>query len=176
VLSQLNKRTLIIDGDLRRPTISRIFEIPQKSKGLSHAIKEDVELSECIHQSSLSNLYIMPHGERTTHSTELLESPKTKLIFKELRKQFDYIIIDTSPMLSIADPTILSKISDGLLWVVQFKKAHKRDLHYANKILLNMNVNVLGFVFNNINMTSYYGRYYYYHYYYHYHSKEEGEQ
>ncbi|MDD3803244.1 MAG: polysaccharide biosynthesis tyrosine autokinase [bacterium] len=176
VLSQLNKRTLLVDADLRRPTITKLFDIAQKSRGLTHLIKENTPISECIYETSMPNLYVLPHGERTTHSTELLESAKTKVIFKELRNMFDYVIIDTSPMLSIADPTILSRISDGMLWVVQFKKAHKRDLQYASKILLNMNVNVLGFVFNNINMTSYYGRYYYYHYYYHYHTKEEGEQ
>ncbi|MGE3062049.1 MAG: GumC family protein [bacterium] len=176
VLSQLNKRTLIVDADLRRPTMNKLLDIPSKSKGLTHAIKENIPLAECIQETSMHNLYVLPHGERTTHSTELLESPKTKVIFKELREMFDYIIVDTSPMLSIADPTIISRISDGMLWVVQFKKAHKRDLQYANKILQNMNVNVLGFVFNNINMTSYYGRYYYYHYYYHYHTKEEGDQ
>jgi len=172
VLSNLNKRTLMIDADLRRPKLSQFFDIPPKSKGLTHIIKENSSLKECIYSTSIPNLFIMPHGERTTHSTELLESEKTKVIFNDLRSQFDYIIIDTSPMLSIADPTILSRISDGLLWVVQFKKAHKRDLQFANKILINMHVNVLGFIFNNINMASYYGRYYYYHY----HSKEEDKQ
>lgn len=173
-LSQLKYKVLLVDADLRRPVLARLLNMNTKNKGLTNMIREDINIGEAVFQTPFENLYLMPHGERTTNSTELLESSKMQQIFTLLRENFDYILIDTSPILSIADPAIISRQTDGLLWVVQYKKVRKRDLHYAKKLLDNLNTNILGFIFNNINITSPYGRYYYYHYY-HYKTKDEGE-
>lgn len=171
VMAQLDKKVLLIDGDLRRPVLDKMFKI-NFDKGFTNLLKGEISVEDVIYSSGIDNLWIIPFGERTSHSTELLEGRITKKIFEQLRNMFDFIVIDTSPVLSVADPTIISRLSDGLLWVVQFKKAKKRELHYTKKLLKNLNIPVIGFVFNNINTESFYGKYYYYHYYYHYHTKE----
>ncbi|MEO0234046.1 MAG: polysaccharide biosynthesis tyrosine autokinase [candidate division WOR-3 bacterium] len=171
VLAQLDKKVLLIDGDLRRPVIDKLFNL-SFDKGFTNILKGETSVEKVIYPSGIENLWIIPYGERTTHSTELLEGKLTRKIFEQLRNMFDFIIVDSSPILSVADPTIISRLSDGLLWVVQFKKAKKRELHYTKKLLKNLNIPLVGFVFNNINTESFYGKYYYYHYYYHYHTKE----
>lgn len=171
VLAQLDKKVLLIDGDLRRPVIDKIFNL-SFDKGFTNILKGETTVEKVIYPSEIDNLWIIPYGEKTSHSTELLEGKLTRKIFEQLREMFDFIIVDSSPILSVADPAIISKLSDGLLWIVQFKKAKKRELNYTRKLLKNMNIHLLGFVFNNVNTESFYGKYYYYHYYYHYHTKE----
>ncbi|MEJ5307516.1 MAG: polysaccharide biosynthesis tyrosine autokinase [candidate division WOR-3 bacterium] len=171
VLAQLDKKVLLIDGDLRRPVIDKMFNL-SFDKGFTNILKGETSVEKVIYPSGIENLWIIPYGERTSHSTELLEGKLTRKIFEQLKGMFDFIIVDTSPILSVADPTIISRLSDGLLWVVQFKKAKKRELHYTKKLLKNLNIPLVGFVFNNVNTESFYGKYYYYHYYYHYHTKE----
>lgn len=171
VLSQLDKKVLLVDGDMRRPVLDKIFKI-DFNKGFVHLLKGEANIDEVLYPTGIKNLWLLPYGEKTSHSTELLEGKLTQKIFTQLREKFDFIVVDTSPILSIADPTIISRLADGLLWIIHFKKAKKRELHYTKKLLKNMNINIMGIVFNNINTESFYGKYYYYHYYYHYQTKE----
>jgi len=171
VLSQLDKKVLLVDGDMRRPVLDKIFKI-DFNKGFVHLLRCEANIDEVLYPTGIKNLWLLPYGEKTSHSTELLEGKLTQKIFAQLREKFDFIVIDTSPILSIADPTIISRLADGLVWIIHFKKAKKRELHYTKKLLKNMNINIMGIVFNNINTESFYGKYYYYHYYYHYQTKE----
>ncbi len=171
VLSQLDKKVLLVDGDMRRPVLDKIFKI-DFNKGFVHLLRCEANIDEVLYPTGINNLWLLPYGEKTSHSTELLEGKLTQKIFAQLREKFDFIVIDTSPILSIADPTIISRLADGLVWIIHFKKAKKRELHYTKKLLKNMNINIMGIVFNNINTESFYGKYYYYHYYYHYQTKE----
>lgn len=172
-LSQLGKKVLLVDADLRKPVLSKVLNV-ESDKGLVHLIKEEDDYRKYVKETGFSNLYLIPHGEKTMHSTEIFESHKMQHVIKMLEDDFDFIIYDTPPMLSVADPAIIARYTDGILWVVQFKKAKKQELVYTKKMLTNLNTNILGFVLNNINMTSPYGRYYY-NYYYHYYESDKGD-
>lgn len=173
-LSQLGKRVLLVDADLRKPVLSKVLDV-QSEKGLVHMIREEDDYKSYIKETGFKNLYLIPHGEKTMHSTEIFESHKMQHVITTLENDFDYIIYDSPPMLSVADPAIIARYTDGILWVVQFKRAKKQELVYTKKMLTNLNTNILGFVLNNINMTSPYGRYYY-NYYYHYYESDTGDE
>ncbi len=165
-LTNLNKKVLIVDADLRKPIITKIFDINVK-EGLTHLIKNENDYKNYIVKTVFDNLYVLPHGERTHNSTELFENQKIKHIIEQLTNDFDFVLFDTPPILSVADPAIISQYTDGLLWVVQFKKVKKQELNYAKKLLENLQTNILGVVVNNINLTNPYGKYYYNYYYHH---------
>ncbi|MCK4523298.1 polysaccharide biosynthesis tyrosine autokinase, partial [candidate division WOR-3 bacterium] len=166
-LSQLNRKVLLVDADLRKPILSKVLGIENAKEGLTDIIKTEVDFHKFIHKTHYSNLYLLSHGEVTLNSTELFESQKMKHIIKSFEDDFDFIIYDTPPILSVADPRIIARYTDGLVWVVQYKKAKKQELVHTKKLLSNLNTNIIGFVINNMSLTSPYGSYYY-NYYYHY--------
>ncbi len=171
-LSQLDKKVLLVDADLRKPILSKVLECDKNSKGLTDIIKMEDNFQKFVQKTKYNNLYFISHGEVTLNSTELFESHKMKHVIKTFEKDFDFVIYDTPPILSVADPRIIAKYTDGLLWVVQYKKAKKQELQHTKKLLTALNTNVLGFVVNNVNLTGPYGNYYY-NYYYHYYSEDK---
>ncbi len=166
-LSQLSRKVLLVDADLRKPILSKVLGIENVKEGLTDIIKTETDFHKFIHKTHYDNLYFLSHGEVTLNSTELFESQKMKYIIKSFEDDFDFIIYDTPPILSVADPRIIARYTDGLVWVVQYKKAKKQELVHTKKLLSNLNTNIIGFVINNMSLTSPYGSYYY-NYYYHY--------
>lgn len=171
-LSQLKKKVLLVDADLRKPVLSKVLDMESKVKGLTDLIKMENDFHEYVNKTRYENLYFIAHGEVTLNSTELFESHKMRHIIKAFEDDFDFVIYDTPPILSVADPRIIARYTDGLLWVVQYKKAKKQELLHTKKLLSALNTNTLGFVVNNVNLTGPYGNYYY-NYYYHYYSEEQ---
>lgn len=171
-LSQLNRKVLLVDADLRKPILSKVLEIDTNSKGLTDLIKMEDNYHAYVRETRYKNLYFVSHGAVTLNSTEMFESHKMRHIIKGFEEDFDFVIYDTPPILSVADPRIIARYTDGLLWIVQYKKAKKQELLHTKKLLSALNTNTLGFVVNNVNLTGPYGNYYY-NYYYHYYSEDK---
>ncbi|MDY6786694.1 MAG: polysaccharide biosynthesis tyrosine autokinase [candidate division WOR-3 bacterium] len=168
-LGKLDRSVLIVDTDLRRPVLEKTLGINEKSEGLTQLLRlqaqnGEVDISEYVQKTRYDNVSFLSHGEITMNSTNLLQSPRMEKLIKMLQKNYDYVIYDTPPVLSVADSRVIAKNTDGLLWVVQHKKAKRHDIMNAKKLFDGMELNIIGIVVNNVDPRGVYGSYYYSYY------------
>ncbi len=173
-LSQTGARVLIIEADLRKPRIHRIFE-QENGMGLSNFLSGNAELDSIVRQTEIPNLFYILSGPLPPNPSELLGSSLFKSMVESLGERFDHIVIDAPPILGFADSTVLSTCVDGTILVVQAGKTPRETLLRAKDILLQVNARILGVVINRVNLrgSGYDGYGYYYHHYYGEKSKHE---
>jgi capsular exopolysaccharide synthesis family protein len=170
-------KTLIIDGDIRKPTINKIFGI-DRSPGLTNLLVENISADEIIYKTQYANLYVLPCGSKSPNPLELLDAERLGDIIKELSKKFGKIIIDTPPSLALSDAVVLSKISDGIIFTVKSGFISKDVLKKVRDKFLITNSKILGVMMNFFELKehSYYKDKYYHKYYKNYyraHSEED---
>lgn len=163
--AQSGKRTILLDCDMRNPKIHKVFELSNQS-GLSDVLIGSVNFYEAVQKTEIENLYVLPSGTRPPNPAELLSSEKMKKFLDSLKETYDYIIIDTPPIIMVTDAQILSQYSDGCLLVVASAEADKNAAIRAKELLEKVNAKILGVVLNKLDTKrkGYYG--YYYNYYY----------
>ncbi|MBU1144333.1 MAG: CpsD/CapB family tyrosine-protein kinase [Firmicutes bacterium] len=163
VYAEKGKKVIILDFDLRRPKIHRAFH-QVNDKGLFDYITNDMDYHELIiHDDSNIDLFLT--GKHISYPHIILESQKVANLVNSLRNEYDYIIIDTPPVLSVTDAMIVSKIVDGVIYVVAYNKTKKEDAKEGLNQLRQNNVYVIGGVLANIDVRKTKG-YHGYHYYY----------
>jgi succinoglycan biosynthesis transport protein ExoP len=160
VLAQKGVRVLLIDADLRRPSIHKILGMGPRS-GLSNVLTGSATLQQTITRSSiLPNLYILPAGTPPPNPAELLASTNMRDVLEELRGQYDHIVVDTPPTLSVTDAVVLSPRADAIVLVIRSGQTTKQALRRSRDILTQVNAKVSGVLLNAVDLTS--PDYYYY--------------
>ena len=147
-IAQSGKRVLAIDCDLRRPQLTDNFAMSTKS-GLTAVLNGDDEIHEAIHQSPIPNLSIMPSGSIPANPAEALTLPEMRQLLDVLRDKFDYIILDTPPLLVVTDPSITASMVDGVVLTVRVRRKSKPNAKESMGILRAVGAHVLGVVINN---------------------------
>jgi len=174
VLSQKGVRVLLIDADLRRPSVHKTLGMGPRS-GLSNVLTGSATLQQTITPAPmLPNLFILPAGTPPPNPAELLASAHMRDLLTELREQFDHIVIDTPPTLSVTDAVVLSPRADATILVIRSGQTTKQALRRARDILTQVNAHVAGVLLNAVDLTSP-DYYYYYEYqgkYSHYYQEE----
>jgi succinoglycan biosynthesis transport protein ExoP len=174
VLAQKGVRVLLLDADLRRPSVHKTLGMGPRS-GLSNVLTGSATIQQTITASPvLANLYILSAGTPPPNPAELLASSNMKELIEELRKQFDHIVIDTPPTLSVTDAVVLSPRADATILVIRCGQTTKQALRRARDILMQVNAHVAGVLLNAVDLTSP-DYYYYYEYqgkYSHYYQEE----
>ncbi|HEX4427591.1 MAG TPA: polysaccharide biosynthesis tyrosine autokinase [Terriglobales bacterium] len=166
VLAQKGTRVLLIDADLRRPSIHKTLGMGPKF-GLSNVLTGAVTLQEATLRSNiLPNLFVLPAGTPPPNPAELLASVEMKDILTKLREQYDHIVVDTPPTLSVTDAVIMSTRADAVVLVIRSGQTTKQALRRARDILMQVNARVCGVLLNAVNLNSPD-----YHYYYEYQGK-----
>jgi polysaccharide biosynthesis transport protein len=166
VLAQKGTRVLLIDGDLRRPSIHKTLGMGPKV-GLSNVLTGAVTLQEATLRSNiLPNLFVLPAGTPPPNPAELLASAEMKEVLSKLREQYDHIVMDTPPTLSVTDAVIMSTRADAVVLVIRSGQTTKQALRRARDILAQVNARVCGVLMNAVNLDSPD-----YHYYYEYQGK-----
>jgi len=163
VLAQKGARVLLVDADLRRPSIHKVFNI-QPKVGLSTLLTGSSKLENTItHVPQLPNLFLLPAGPPPPHPAELLGSTLMKQYIDQWRKEYDHIIFDTPPALSVTDSILLSVDMDSVILVTRSGNTTKAALRRARELLAQVNARVLGVVVNavDVNSPDYYHYYYY---------------
>jgi tyrosine-protein kinase Etk/Wzc len=163
--SQSNKKTLIIDCDFRKPRIHTFFET-SRFPGLVDYLFGQVTLDEIIRETELPQLSYITAGTIPPNPAELLESPMLEKVLAELRESYDYIFIDSPPLIAVTDAEILADKVDATMLVVSANTTEINVLERAWSILLQNDINFIGAVLNNFIYRSSYGTYYKYYYYY----------
>ena len=162
VLAQRGSRVLLLDADLRRPGIEKLFGIKARG-GLSTLISGVDKLEDVLLPfKQVPNLWILPAGPIPPQPVELLSSTVMKEYITRWRNEFDHIVIDTPPCLSVTDAVVLSPDADRVILVARSGKTTKPALRRASELLLQVNARVMGIVLNALNLRSADGYYHYY--------------
>lgn len=167
--SQLEDKVLVVDSDLRKPKLHRIFK-SKNAGGLSGYLTGKLGLKEVIQKTSIKNFWILPSGPVPPNPTELLNSKMMKELIKEVKDGFDFVLLDTPPVLAVTDGLILSSLSEGTILVINGDKLTRKALVRATDELKRVNANIIGVVFNGIKVRK--GEYFYMDYYSYYRSDE----
>jgi capsular exopolysaccharide synthesis family protein len=162
VLAQRGSLVLLIDADLRRPGIDKLFGF-RSGGGLSTVISGVDKVEDVVvPYTQVPNLWILPAGPIPPQPVELLGSTVMKEHLARWRKEFDHIIIDTPPCLSVTDAVVLSPEADRVILVARAGKTTKPALRRACGLLLHVNARVMGIVLNALDLRSRDGYYYTY--------------
>ncbi len=162
-LAQLRAKVLLIDADLRRPTLHRRLELGS-STDLAQLLASDEALKpDLIQYPCVPSLSILPCGTLPDHPAELLASPGMRLLIAESRRHFDYIVIDSPAVLSVTDAVILSAHADAVLLVARSGQTTQQALLRAREVLARAHANLLGVLVNCVDLNSP-DHYYYYGY------------
>jgi len=150
-LSQLGSSVLLIDADLRRPTVHRVFKMGQ-SQGLSTFLSRQVEIDSLIHRLWVPNLSVLPCGPIPPNPAELISSERMKGLLKVLSEKYDHILIDSPPLTNVTDPVILSTMVDGVILVVQAGRSTRDIVRRARQELSSVGAKIFGVVLNNLDI------------------------
>jgi capsular exopolysaccharide synthesis family protein len=167
-------KTLLIDTDLRRGRLHRLFGY-RKEPGLSNVLLGEATLEEALRSSPQENLTVLSAGRHLENGTELLGSPQFATFLTSLRGQFDRIVIDTPPVLGLSETSIMQNLVDGVLFVIWTGHTPVRGVKSAIETLRANGANFYGFVLNRLDLSAtqnYYQYYYYSHDYYYQHAIE----
>lgn len=164
--ANMGTKTLLIDCDLRRPSLHKLFE-SQQEQGLTNVVMGAIDWEEAVQDTGVENLDIITSGPMPPNPSELLASGRMRGLIDKFRAKYEMVIIDSPPVIAVTDAAILSTMVDGAYIVVEAGKTPMGAVMRTKSILENVQGNVCGVVLNNISADhgSYYGYYHYYHYY-----------
>ncbi|UCZ52959.1 CpsD/CapB family tyrosine-protein kinase [Bacillus shivajii] len=159
VLAQQGKKVLIIDSDLRKPTVHFTFQLPNQ-KGLTTVLAKQTEFFDTVHETAVENLDVLTSGPVPPNPSELLGTKAMEMFIQELEKHYDYVLFDAPPVNVVTDPQILSRFCDGAILVVRSGKTEEDFAKKAVESLNKVDANILGAVLNDCDMKD--SQYYYY--------------
>lgn len=163
--SQLGKRTVLIDTDLRASGIQSDYRLrysTQSHYGLSEYLSGICGLDEAVYQTNLPNTYMIPAGHEAPNPLQLLDTRSMGELIEQLAEQFDVVLVDTPPVGMLADAVALAKFCDGALLVVGYCKGKQQEIGDAVENIKQTGCKVLGAVFNGVKFNSMSNRHYYY--------------
>ena len=146
-LARANSRVLLIDGDMRRPSLHKHFHLPS-GPGLAELLDEEISSAQVIRPTPIKNLALLPAGEAKRYPGELVLSPVWEQFLSSVKPRFDYIIVDTPPVMATDDAATLAPTVDGVLFVVRALFASARVVHGALDVLRQRRAHLVGLIFN----------------------------
>lgn len=158
------KKVLLVDADLRRPTINATFSI-SNPVGLTNFLTEhSVSVNDIFYKTTVENLYVIPSGPTPPNPSELIGSKRMEKLIATLQDAFDLVIYDAPPVLSVTDAQILATKVDGTILVVRENKAEKEAVKQAVGLIRHVRAKIIGTVLNDVDgvAAGYYGYYGYY--------------
>jgi capsular exopolysaccharide synthesis family protein len=175
VFAQSGQRTLVVDSDLRRPTLHKMMHVTN-NLGLTNYLLKQNTLEEVIQTSSVPTLDFLASGKLPSSSLGILSSAQMKDLISELKQRYDFVFFDSPPIMGVSDASILASEVDMTLQVIQYRRYPQPMNIRAKQLIEKVGGNLVGIVLNNINMSQD-ESYYYYSGYYHdyYYRSEESE-
>jgi len=162
-MAQDKNKVILIDADLRKPVIHKIFKQDNKT-GLTNILVENKKIKDVMRRVTDvdPNLYFIPSGPIPPNPSELLGSNKMKEVLKELQEQADFIIFDSPPVIAVTDALVLATQVDGVVIVLDFGEVTRDAAQQTKALLEKVKANILGVVLNKIDMEKEGYNYYYY--------------
>ena len=176
VFAQAGNRVLIVDSDLRRPTLHKLFKVTN-NLGLTNYLLKQNTLAEIIQTTSAPNLDFVASGKLPNSSMGILGSTQMKQMIAELKQRYDFIFFDSPPILGVSDAAIIASEVDVVMQVIQYRRYPQPMTIRAKQMIEKVGGNFVGIILNNINMSQDEGYYYYSGYYQdYYYSRSPDEQ
>ena len=166
--ANLGKRTLLLDADLRRPVIHRIFEIPRDPGISAYLSGAQDDFEPLVRETSIENLFVVSAGIIPPNPSELIGSERMTELIAELEKKWDVILLDSPPIIAVTDASMISTEIDSVILVVKTGETNKVAFRRAIQLLQGVQTPLAGVVMNGVSKKSTYDSYYYYYQYYHY--------
>lgn len=162
VCAEQGSKVLIVDSDLRRPVQHKMVGLPNRL-GMVNVLTGEIKVEEAIQETGVPNLWMLTSGRLRRGSLGIMNNQRLRAVMDVLKDKYDYVLMDSPPILGVTDAAILASEADGVLLVVQYRKYPKIISLRAKRMIENAGGHVMGAVLNNINiMRDDY--YYYYHY------------
>jgi capsular exopolysaccharide synthesis family protein len=163
-LAQAGRQVLLVDADLRVPRLAQLFNLDQEV-GLTNVLVGASTTSETIAQTPVPGLYLLPSGPLPPNPAELLSSSVFRDLLVKFKWEYDRVVIDTPPVLTVADAGAIAAMVDGILLVVEAGVTRRESLAEAKQTLEQLGGRVMGVVLNKLNSTAAGAHYNYYRYY-----------
>lgn len=163
-MAQDGRRVILVDGDLRRPALHKLFALHNRS-GLSDLIVSDqLPMETALQRTDVQGLEVLTSGRLPPNPAELLGSERAKMLLHSLQERADVVILDSPPALAVADAAILAAQSTGVILVVEQGRSRTEEGRRGKAALEKTGTRLLGVVLNKVTPKHGYGYYYYYHY------------
>lgn len=159
-LARAGRRTLLIDCDLRNPALHRLFEM-DRNPGLSELLREECDLAQVIRASVIGNLNIITAGQGDGAALQALSRDAIRPIFEQLRQRYDFIVVDSCPVLPVADSLLIGQHSDAVIFSLLRDVSRLPKVYAAYQRLLLLGIRMLGAVVNGTREDMYVGEYNY---------------
>ncbi len=172
VFAQSGQRTLMVDSDLRRPTLHKMLRLTNNI-GLTNYLLRQNALEEVIQTTSLPTLDFLSSGKLPSSSLGILSSAQMKDLISELKQRYDFVFFDSPPIMGVSDASILASEVDMTLQVIQYRRYPQPMNIRAKQLIEKVGGNLVGIVLNNINMSQDESYYYYSGYYHDYYYRSE---
>jgi capsular exopolysaccharide synthesis family protein len=148
-IAQSGKRVLLIDADFRRPKVHKLFGLERRG-GLPRVIDGKAELDDEIQTTEVANLWALTCGTRPDNPSELLTSPRFEELLEMVREKFEFVIVDTPPLLAVTDPSAVAARADGVLLALRLTPKARSHAHRTTDLLESLGANILGIVVNAV--------------------------
>jgi capsular exopolysaccharide synthesis family protein len=161
VFAQAGQRVVIVDSDLRRPTLHKLLRV-SNNVGLTNYLLKQNSLEEVIQTTAVPTLDFMASGKLPSSSMSILNSPQMKELIAELKQRYDFVFFDSPPILGVSDAAVLASEVDMAIQVIQYRRYPQPMNIRAKQLIEKAGGNLVGIVLNNITMSQDEGYYYYY--------------
>jgi capsular exopolysaccharide synthesis family protein len=166
IMAQAGPRVLIVDTDLRRPSIHEVMGLWNSRRGpllgLSNVMVGAAKMDDVIMETNFDRLGLVPAGAMPPNPSELLGSRRLQVVMNELKERADFVLFDTPPCLAYSDAFLISSLADGVLYVFRAGNQDKAAQRRVQKQMQQAKVRILGAVFNDVDMEESTGTYSYY--------------
>ena len=149
-IAQSGKRVILLDADFRKPRVHKIFGLGKAEVGLASVIAGEADLESAIYSCEVPGLSILPCGPRPANPADLLTSALFSEILDEIKKDYDFVLIDTPPILAVSDPSVVAPRVDGVILTIRMTKYSRPMAEQAKERLQALGANVLGVVVNGM--------------------------
>ena len=148
-MAQSGKSVLLIDADMRKPTVHRLFGVPREV-GTSEVLGGEIQFVNAIKESGIQNLSVLTAGDAPANPAELLSLPTFAAVVEEAKREFDFVLVDTPPLLVVTDPCIVAPRTDALVLVVRVGKNRRAAALRATELLNQHEADVIGVIANSV--------------------------
>jgi capsular exopolysaccharide synthesis family protein len=156
IIAMNGKKVLLIGLDMRKPSLSRAFNI-DTTNGMSSYLSGNCEYEVVIKETLVKNLFYAPSGPVPPNPAELIERPEMKLFIEKAKAEFDFILIDTPPVAIVTDALLLAELVDLNLFIVRQRYTTRKSLEFMEKLNKNNELKKMAIVVNDISLDGYYG-------------------
>ena len=163
-IAQAGQRVLLIDGDMRKPRLHDLLKVHQ-DPGLSSLLVGKAKANDAVHKTSVTNLWVLPSGPIPPNPAELLGSTRFRDLLNTLRDHFDWLVIDSPPVMAVTDASVIAHRTTGVVFVIGSEQVNRHTVRTAVARLRDSKATILGAVLNRVNVQK--NPYYYAHYYKH---------